>query len=271
MSQILHTNRATFSCTGEDATHFLENLVTCLISGKPAFGALLTPQGKILFDFFITPIDGGYRFDCAAEQRDELIKRLGFYKLRAKVDLAPLEEAVVTSWGDATRPDDAFDDPRLSALGWRAYRMQAEAKADDDAWLAHRIALGVPELGVDAEPGSVFPHDMSMDQFSKGSGVAFDKGCYVGQEVVSRMQHRGTARSRFVNVAAVNDLPESGAELMVGDRTIGTLGSVSGQHGLALVRLDRAAKAITEGAPITADGTEVMLTLPDWVNYAWPQ
>lgn len=271
MPTLRHDNRATFACTGEDATQFLENLVTCLISEKPAFGALLTPQGKILFDFFLSPIEGGYRFDCAAEQRDDLIKRLTFYKLRAKVDLTPLDEIVVTGWGDGEGPEGAFNDPRLTALGWRAYRSTTDAAADDGTWLTHRIDLGVPELGMDAEAGSVFPHDMSMDQFASGSGVAFDKGCYVGQEVVSRMQHRGTARSRFVQIKGEDTLPETGTELLVADRAIGKLGSARGTNGLALVRLDRTAKAITDGTPIMADSVSVTATIPEWVNYTWPQ
>jgi len=264
-------DRATFACTGADAHHFLENLVTCVVGEKPAFGALLTPQGKILFDFFLTSIENGFRFDCASGQRDDLIKRLGFYKLRAQVDLQPLDEMVVCGWNDAKRPDHAFDDPRLAALGWRTYLPQTDSVPNDEKWHAHRIATGSPELDHDAEPGSVFPHDMSMDQFSSGSGVAFDKGCYVGQEVVSRMQHRGTARSRFVRVENTQILPSTGSELMVGDRTIGTMGSVSGTQGLALVRLDRAATAMKDGIPIAANGIPVTLTLPDWVNYAWPQ
>ncbi|MEM1317709.1 MAG: folate-binding protein [Pseudomonadota bacterium] len=271
MTIIRHDDRATFACTGEDATHFLENLVTCRISQEPAFGALLTPQGKILFDFFLSPIDGGYRFDCAASQRDDLIKRLTFYKLRAAVDLTPLNETVVTGWGDAERPSNAFEDPRLPALGWRSYVSASDDPSDEAAWLAHRVTLGVPELGTDAEPGGVFPHDMSMDQFGAGSGVAFDKGCYVGQEVVSRMQHRGTARSRFVLVEGESDLPPSGTELTVGDRAIGTLGTISGNSGLALVRLDRVASAIAQSTPIMAGGVAVTATLPDWVGYNWPQ
>lgn len=264
-------DRAVLRVEGTDATHFLQNLVTCdvegLSAGEATFGALLTPQGKILFDFFILRTDAAYLLDTSAARADDLLKRLTFYRLRADVKIEPAGLVVTVGW-DAQAPSDAFADPRLPELGWRALKGEV---ADGDAaqWHARRIALGVPELLADFEPETTFPHEALMDQFASG-GVAFTKGCYVGQEVVSRMQHRGTARSRYVKVAGSSTLPARGADLTAADRKIGAMGGSQGADGLALVRLDRAARAIAEGVQIEAGSIPVALSLPEFVTFAWP-
>lgn len=158
-------------------------------------------------------------------------------------------------------------DPRRPEMGWRIYGASTGSN-ENDAYTVHRIATGMPAGGEDFEYGDAFPHDCLMDQFG---GVDFKKGCYVGQEVVSRMQHRGTARKRIVKVAGTAPLPKSGAIVSVADKPAGSLGTVRGSKGLAMVRLDRIARARADGAPILAEGTEIELTLPDWAGFSWPE
>ncbi|MFM9861872.1 folate-binding protein [Pseudoxanthobacter sp. M-2] len=271
---------------GPDAAHFLNNLVTSevehLADGEAAYAALLTPQGKMLFDFLALREADGYRLDTAAENAAALAQRLGFYKLRARVTVADLsaDEAVIAFWGGeppATLPGVAYTDPRLPALGKRVFVARGSVagvlalpgltRTDSGAFHAHRVALGVPEGGRDFAFGDAFPHDADMDALA---GIDFAKGCYVGQEVVSRMQHRGTARRRIVMASADGALPPAGTALTAGDRPVGTLGTVSGTAGLALVRLDRAKAAIDAGQPIVADGTTVTLSIPPWASFGWP-
>lgn len=272
---------------GPDAAHFLNNLVTAevahLAPGEAAYAALLTPQGKMLFDFLVVREGEGYLLDTAAANAAALSQRLGFYKLRAKVTVedASAFEAVIAFWGGEpppTLPGVAFTDPRLPSLGTRAIvprgslaavlSLPGLTRTDAGAFHAHRVALGVPEGGHDFAFGEAFPHDADMDALS---GVDFTKGCYVGQEVVSRMQHRGTARRRIVMARAAGPLPAAGTPLTAGDRPVGTLGTVAGTAGLALVRLDRAKAAIDAGLPIEADGTVVTLSIPPWATFGWPE
>jgi len=152
--------------------------------------------------------------------------------------------------------------------------LKGEAAADLGAELvepaayeAHRIALGVPRGGLDFIYGDAFPHETDMDQFG---GVDFDKGCFVGQEVVSRIEHRGSARARVVPVSFDGFAPEAGTPVSAGDKTIGTLGSTAQGRGLAMLRLDRAADALAAGQPFIAGGIEIRLVKPAWAQFAWP-
>jgi folate-binding protein YgfZ len=278
------SRRGVVAVGGPDARRFLGDLITADLDRIDAdgavYGGLLSPQGKILFDFIVLPevSAGGERFliDLPAGLAADLVKRLGFYKLRARVTLADLSEerSVAALWDG---PDPAVDgpvarDPRLAALGFRAIlpkgaEMAADhAEASEADYDAHRIALGIPEGGIDFAFGDVFPHDVDMDQLH---GVAFDKGCYIGQEVVSRMEHRGTARRRFVLMHG-EALPPAGGELVAGGKPIGTAGSSAGATGLALVRLDRAREAMDAGTPILSGGLPVRLSLPPWARFTWP-
>lgn len=258
----LLTGRAVLRLNGRDARDFLNNLVTSDIEklqpGEGRFAALLSPQGKILFDFFVTPDGDGLLIDCNAAQAADLAKRLGFYKLRADVRISD-ESANLAVAATAEEPPPAqalaFRDPRHEDLGWRVIgppdeldRMGAEA-GGEDAYAARRIALGVPESGVDFAYGDTFPHEANMDWLH---GVDFTKGCYIGQEVVSRVEHRGTARKRFVRVGFTGAAPTPGGEVKIGDVVIGQMGSSAGGTGLALLRLDRLEGAT---APVTVNET----------------
>lgn len=262
-------DRGVVSVTGESARTFLDSLITNdmdLLDSQAAIHAgLLTPQGKILFAFFVVKTPAGYLLETSLDQTAALAKRLTLYKLRAKVDIkdAAGEVVVAVSEGDVrARPQGAiaFVDPRSDRLGDRVLlpapsvgellsRMGA-ARMTTEAYTAHRIDAGVPEAGRDYVLGDTFPHEADFDIFN---GVSFTKGCFVGQEVVARMQHKTVVRKRVVRISADSPLA-SGAEIKVGDAVIGTIGSVAGQSGLAMVRLDRVMEAIDKGQPISAGG-----------------
>jgi folate-binding protein YgfZ len=275
-------DRGVVKVSGDDARDFLNGLVTTdttlLRPGLGRFGALLTPQGKIIVDFLITEAPsghgGGFLIDCPRALAQALADKLGFYKLRAKVAVENLSDSlgVLAAWDGefAMKPDLAFADPRSAALGWRilvpAELAQKVAEligadlVDSPAYDTHRIASGVPRGGLDFMYGDAFPHETNMDRLH---GVDFDKGCYVGQEVVSRMQHRGTARTRTVRVILDGFSPEPGTAILAGDKAVGTMGSTAGHNGLALIRTDRAADALDAGKPLTAGGLAIRLADPD--------
>ena len=275
-------DRGVVRVQGADAKTFLDGLFTCDIDriapDRPRFGALLTPQGKILFDFIVfeAPQDagGGYCLDVLKVYAPDLVKRLNFYKLRAKVMVEDASEtlAVVTGWGGSLKPEDnlAAQDPRLPALGWRAICAAEDAPLAQATagYHAHRIALGVPEGGKDFLWNDAFPHEALMDQLH---GVDFDKGCYVGQEVVSRMQHRGTARTRLVPALYEGGFAaEMGVEVMAGDKVLGKTGTGAEGRGLLMIRLDRAADALSGGETIRAGGIPVQLHKPSWIRFPFP-
>jgi folate-binding protein YgfZ len=256
-------DRGVVRVAGADARPFAQGLFTCdmekVAPGKAAFGALLTPQGKIVVDFIASMEDDVFLFDCPRALAADFAKRLRFYKLRAHVDVADLsnERGVVAAWGaDA----EGSPDPRAEALGAR--RVVARPAAADPvaraAYDARRMALGVPAGGIDFAYGDAFPHEANMDLLN---GVDFKKGCYVGQEVVSRVEHRGSARKRIARVSFPGEAAP-GSVLTAGDVEIGVLGSSAPGVGLAMVRVDRFAEAMAAGTPIMVDGREAALALP---------
>jgi folate-binding protein YgfZ len=280
-------DRGVVKVSGEDARNFLNGLVTTdvtLVQPNVArFGALLTPQGKIIVDFLITeapPGDsGGFLLDCPRALAQTLADRLGFYKLRAKVTVENLSDTlgVLAAWDGepAMTPELSFVDPRSEQLGWRillseeltpkvAQLIGAEL-VGSKRYEAHRIASGVPRGGIDFMYGDAFPHETNMDRLH---GVDFDKGCYVGQEVVSRMQHRGTARTRIVRLILEASPPEAGVGIVAGDKPVGTMGSSSEGMGLGLVRIDRAADALAAGVGLTAGGIDIRVADPQDIRSA---
>jgi tRNA-modifying protein YgfZ len=259
--------------------------IAAVAPDAPRFAALLTPQGKILFDGIVAalpPADGTALFiDCPRALAPGLVDRLNFYKLRAKIVIEDLSAAlgVLAAWDGTgmTAHGLAYPDPRLPALGLRvmlpphlaadAARGLCATLVEPAAYEAHRIALGVPRGGADFIYGDAFPHEAEMDQLN---GVDFAKGCYVGQEVVSRIEHRARARSRIVPVAYEGFAPEDGLPVTAGERTVGTMGSAAEGRGLAMLRLDRVEEALAAGAVLAAGGIALRLVKPDWARFAWP-
>ncbi|MES0100614.1 folate-binding protein YgfZ [Mesorhizobium sp. M0019] len=272
-------DRALVSVSGPDAEHFLQNILTTdldvLGSSEAKPGALLTPQGKILFDFLISRAgENAFRLECRTETADDFMRRLTLYKLRAKVEIAKLDQPVVAvAWGSDSTTSQfesaPFADARFvdTAVIKRFYDDTADG-GDLAAWQAFRIAHGIAESGADYQLGDAFPHDVLLDEIG---GVGFKKGCYVGQEVVSRMQHRGTARRRVLIVSAERTLPTSRAELTVEGRPVGTLGSTAARTGLAIARIDRVKAALDAGLPVLAEDVAVSLAIPSWAKFSFPQ
>ncbi len=264
-------DRGVVRVSGADAAAFLQGLVTNdverLAAGEARYAALLTPQGKILFDMIVVRVpaaDGPvFLLDCGAAQAADLARRLGLYKLRAKVAIADesATQAVAAFWGgEPGRIEGAllYADPRDPRLGWRAIlpRPIADAIGPEhvNEYEGLRIGVVAPRGGVDFVYGDAFPHDANLDLLH---GVDFDKGCYVGQEVVSRMKHRGTARRRVVRVNLTGPPPAPGAPVMDRELAIGTLGSSSGREALAMLRLDRVEDATVAGRTLSAEDVGV--------------
>ena len=282
-------DRGVVKVAGDDARAFLNGLLTTDITKVTPelarFGALLTPQGKIIVDCIVAEVPagdgGGFFLDCPRALAGEFVKKLSFYKMRAKVTCEDLSEAlgVMAMWdgsGDSGY-GLVYVDPRLPALGQRVMlppHLAKDAAADLGAELldardyeAHRIELGVPRGGLDFVYGDAFPHETNMDQLA---GIDFDKGCYVGQEVVSRIEHRGSARTRIVPVVTDGFAPEPGIPVMAGDKQIGTTGSGADGFGLATLRLDRLADAHAAGTALVAGGIALEPRKPNWARFAWP-
>jgi len=278
----LLASRSVLRVGGAEARKYLQGLITNDIGkaqGAEAIHAgLLSPQGKILFDFFALGAGDGFLIDVAQEKAAELLKRLVFYRLRAQVEITEEPSlAVAAAWGGTPRlPEGAmlYADPRLSELGFRILvpkgTQAAElgcAPAPEEDYHAFRISLGVPEGGLDYGFGDAFPHEALFDQLN---GVDFKKGCYVGQEVVARMQFRGTARKRIVPVEGETSLPAPGAGIEADGMPIGTIGSVNGASGLALIRLDRAEEALARGKTLTTGGVKITLRRPAFARFEVP-
>ncbi len=271
-------SRGVIEVSGEEARDFLQSLVTndvkALGGGEAQWAGLLTPQGKILFDFIIVAAgDDRYLLDAPAARRDALLRRLMMYRLRRAVEIAPRDElAVVVDMaggepgGGLREVVAAFPDPRLDELGWRAIVAREAAdglSADESRWHDRRIALGVPDSDMDIGSGELFPHEADFDKLG---GVSFTKGCYVGQEVVSRMQHRATVRKRLLPVEGDGPL-RGGAEIGGAGKRVGKVFSTSGNRGMALIRMDRAGQALSAGEALEAGGATLRLVRPPWADF----
>lgn len=267
MVTILRRSRAVFRFSGPDAHKLLFDVVTGRVVAEPGpavWWALLSPQGKIQAEGLSGWADGALWLDVDASVADAFLKRMRMYKLRAAVEIEDFRESHAVGWAAAQPAGGvAHADPRASGLGWRVIAPKTEAAdwaQEDDEFLERRIAAGIAELGPDFAPDTMFPHDIGMDLLQ---GVDFKKGCYVGQEVVSRMEHRGTARRRPAIASSLPDGSAAGAPVLVGEREAGTIGTMHVGKALAIVRLDR----VPDQDAATVGGLPVRLHLPDWANY----
>ena len=255
-------SRALIALGGEDWRDFLQGLITqdveTLQAGEARFGALLTPQGRLLFDLFVVGREDGAWLDVEDGSRQALILRLTMYRLRAKVTIAADETPVSVLFGGETAPEGWIADPRLPTLGWRGYGVDAPIDAvqvEEPAYDGHRLALGVPGP---ADWGSekTYPIEANFDLLN---GIDFHKGCFVGQETTSRMKRRGQIKNRMLPLKFDGAPPAFDAEVLLGDRRAGEV--LSGQDGraMALVRLDRI------DGDLTADGKAVQVDRPAWL------
>jgi folate-binding protein YgfZ len=252
-------SRSLVTVGGDDWRGFLQGLITqdveTLAPGELRFGALLTPQGRLLFDLFVVGRETGCALDCAAERGDALIQRLSIYRLRAKVELAAEATSVWAAWGGQPGGDGWLADPRLLALGWRGYGLAVAPNAGEADYDAHRLTLGVPTTADWGEDKS-FPVEADFDLLA---GVDFRKGCFVGQETTSRMKRRGAIKSRLAPIDFEGPPPAPGTEVLAGNLRAGEVRSGVAGRAIALLRLDR-----VDGATLTVDGRPCRVARPDW-------
>lgn len=283
--------RALLVVAGKDAAHFLHNLLTANIESlapgalRPA--ALLTPQGKIIADMLVANAGeegdaaGLFLLDVNFGFAEDLLARLAQYKLRAEVTIGHAPEGTgVAALLDA--PDFSsediyvFDDPRHANLGKRLIGPRdafAEVGSGFEAgepavYHRRRVSLGVPEMGKDYLALEAFPHEVLLDQLG---GVDFRKGCYIGQEVVSRMEHRGTARTRALPVRFLNGFGViGGAMVKAGETPLGSIGECFGDRAIARIRLDRLEEALATGTEVTGGGVPLAVLRPDFIRFDVP-
>lgn len=270
MASSLLPHRAIIAVSGDEAETFLNRLFTNsmlgMVPGASRYAALLSPQGKLLYDFLVYRRPDAFWIDCRRDHAPDLAKKLALFKLRAKVtvDERAADFGIAATWGGALMeaPGPAFRDPRHDGLGYRIVAPfdQLQAFPDEpEAYRAHCVALGVPEGGVDFVYGDTFVHDANLDLLN---GVDFEKGCYVGQEVVSRVHHRNSARKRIVRLDFYGTPPTPGRELTAAARRIGQVTSIADNRGLATARTDRLRDAETSKVPVLAGETLVGVVLP---------
>lgn len=274
MTRPSRLDRAFLRISGPDAIGFLDNLLTQDLTKLSLFNsiysALLTPQGKVVTDMFLwlRPTEGANAvvIETAPIRAEELLRRLSMYKLRANISIE--RDTGLTALVGSAPFGYGVSDPRLpnAQLGWRDIPdapLDGINVSDDIApYEARRIALGVPDLARDAQPEEVFAGEALLEELN---GVAFDKGCFVGQENVSRMKRRATTRKKFCPVVFEGAAIAYGAPVLAGEAEIGSVRTGLAGRAIALLRLDRALDAIAAGKPLTAAGREIRLDPPPWL------
>ena len=268
-------DRRVICIDGVEAADFLQSILTSdverLSEGHTRASALLTPQGRVLADLMVLRTADGFLVDCDASRADDLFTRLRRYRLRRPIDLVKLDDAHVwIGWDGATMQDGASVDPRHSALGWRWVDLKGESPLDATApvqsWHAVRIAAGVPQGPVDLQPERALMLEAGLDRLG---AVDFEKGCYVGQEVTARTHYRGLVKRRIVPLVVAGGVPESGADVKDGERSLGAVLSCAttgdGAVCLAAMRLSDIHRIMGEDSDLSADSLPARLTLPEWM------
>lgn len=266
----LRADRAVFRFSGPDAHKLLNDVVTGEIpatgSGEgevAAAWALLSAQGKILAEGLAGHAEDAIWVDVHQSVADDFFKRMKMYRLRAQATIDDLRETHRVGFAQDEEPTGIRHTDRMGPIDM-GYRTIAPVEAtagwvqDDAFYHAERIGVGIAHQGNDFPANDAFAHDIGLDILD---GIDFAKGCYVGQEVVSRMKHRGTARRRPVIVSGI-DAP-AGSAVVAGGREAGAIGQVVDGMAVAILRLDR----ITDPAAVTVEGKPVGVALPVWATY----
>jgi tRNA-modifying protein YgfZ len=258
-------HRGAVQVAGPDAATLLNGLLTNDVSrampNTAVFAAMLTPQGKYLFDMFVLQIEAD-TFLLDVSRPSEFAKRLAMYKLRSKVTIDDRSsELSVVAGLDAPRGGLSFPDPRLAELGWRTFAASV-GEGDSREELAFRHALGVPDPSVDL----LVEKDFIMEGlFDELGGLDHHKGCYVGQEMTSRMKRRTSVKNKLCRVRYEGAPPAFETPILADNWEVGRMRSGSDGVGIAMTRFDRARKAIADGHPMLADGVAITLDPPDWL------
>ena len=289
------SDRAVIRVSGPDRVSFLQGLVSnnveTVSATKSGYGALLTPQGKFLFDFFVYQLDEeSLLLECErgenGERAAELFKKLRMYKLRAKVELTDVTDSydVIAVFGKDALANLFTDttpgttgriangiktvDPRLSAMGARILLPKNElaemaaigaSESDEESYHQIRVSLGLPNGSEELE---IEKSILLENGFEELGGVDFKKGCYMGQELTARTKYRGLVRKRLLPISVEGPAPEAGTIIMNGDKEAGTIRSVHGNGGLALIRLER----VSDDADLVAGDAKITVHVPGWVK-----
>lgn len=262
-------DRGLLGVTGADVRPFLQGLITQNMSrvtaGHIAYGALLTGQGRFLYDFFLLPgrHDNEIWIDCHAEELMPLAKELHQHQLRYQIefDLLSDEYQIEANISTSTPEENSYVDPRLPALGLRrVVARTAHPKPQDTAYHAHRIALGIPDGHIDAEKGKTIANELCLADLN---GIDFNKGCYMGQELTARTHFRTQPKKRLMQVTYTGNAPVCGSVVMRGAMECGHVYSCTNGKGIAILRLTEVAK----GEPLLVNGTSLTAHIPDWAQY----
>ncbi|MBX9786495.1 MAG: folate-binding protein [Alphaproteobacteria bacterium] len=256
------SHRGVIEIEGEDKATFLQGLISNdinLVTPEQAiYATLLTPQGRFLFDFFITEKNGAFLLDVEAARLDALLKKLSLFKLRSKVTLkARPDLKVYALWGERDFPKEAYLDPRLEALGARLMGKTIPNISAEEYDL-HRLKLGVPEGGIDLFPEKAILLESGLDELH---AISWTKGCYMGQELTARTKYRGLVRKRLFPVKIEGPTPENGAEVFLGGTPVGEMRSSRNGYGLALLRIE----AVKGGEALQCGKTSLLPYIPDWM------
>lgn len=272
MGGLFKLDRALIRVSGPEARPFLQNLLTQDVDKLDAAGvlyaALLSPQGKVSADMFLWADGDSVIIDADPARGADLLRKLSIYKLRAQVTISDVTPSHQALWAPApTSILGGLADPRFpdGALGWRATSKgdaYAGCPPGDALFDEVRLELGVPDLARDAAPDEVFALEALLEELN---GVAFHKGCFVGQENVSRMKRRATTRKKFCPITFEGEPPPYGAAIQAGEAEIGAVRTGMPGRAIALVRLDRALEAQAAGTPLTVAGREARLAPPPWL------
>ncbi|WP_415155876.1 YgfZ/GcvT domain-containing protein [Maritalea sp.] len=262
MGKIIKLDRSAVQITGPDAPKLLHDTLTCNLSrsleGKAHWFALLAPQGKMLVEGLISETEGGFLLDIPAAELENFSKRMRLYKMRADVTITPRQDLNV-GWSQSANAATVED--ARPGMGFRLYAPDASGWETNQAhYHQARISSTIMEMDSDFDANSLFPHDIGMDELGS---VDFKKGCYIGQEVVSRMQHRGTARKR--PIAVQGDGLKAGDNILHTGKSVGSVTSSAGNTGIALVRLDK----VTDADACSINDQPVKLAVPSWASYAF--
>ncbi len=290
-------DRGLFSVAGEEASDFLQGLisndVTRADGTQALYATLLTAQGKFLHDFFVARMDTGFGpafvFDAEGNRTPDLIRRLTMYKLRARVDIAALDEfEVYAGFGPGAAEaiglngagaqevagGAVFADPRLGGLGVRAILPAGDGRdvfgnagfreSEAGGYDMHRLRFGVPDGSRDIAVEKNFPLECGFDELN---AIDYGKGCYIGQELTARTHHRGTVRKHLYRVAVSGPMPEPGTAVMQGDKTAGEMRSGHDGVGLAMLRSADVEAALAGGATLSAGEAALTPEKPDWANF----
>lgn len=236
-------SRTVLELSGADCSGFLQDLVTNDVSRDGLiYAALLTPQGKYLFDFFVFREGDAWFIDVETDRAQALTMRLSMYKLRADVTIAVSELAVFQIWDS----DLGFADPRHEALGRRVYARESPPMDRFDGWDALRVAHVIPQTGIELIADDSYILECGFERLH---GVDFKKGCYVGQEVTARMKHKTELRKGLALVSVDGEV-EAGTPIEADGKAVGTLHSVADGQGIAYLRFDRAKGDMNAGKAV---------------------